>query len=337
MAETIESALEDELRLLKVREDELLRKNAELDSQLKQIDAECQNCIKRTDDTATMLDMTSASQKFIKPSSRKGLVTPTSARSLNTSTDISNEEAITFSKECCAFSPTLMEVTSATAPRSKTHRRSLPCTSIPAANGESQELTKETRHSTLKTELDKTKDALASRTDELAECQQHLQRQIRCVKKLESNLQEKQIKIDEYESKKAEQQSYINELNKEIQELRKEVASSQQFAKTIEADYKKNEVRMTRAIEECAKYKAALLKATEEKRLSGAISREEKDGLVKKIKALEQQRRDLLTAFKKQMKLIDVLKRQKLCIEAAKVLTMAEEEFMKVINWDKVN
>lgn len=72
---------------------------------------------------------------------------------------------------------------------------------------------------------------------------------------------------------------------------------------------------------------------------------------------LEKQRAELMTGFKKQLKLIDILKRQKvtfyacqiLCgslsnhippppviqmhIEAAKVLSFTEEEFIKALDW----
>ncbi len=41
---------------------------------------------------------------------------------------------------------------------------------------------------------------------------------------------------------------------------------------------------------------------------------------------------ELLGAFKKQLKLIDILKRQKMHIEAARLLSFTEDEFMKAID-----
>lgn len=60
--------------------------------------------------------------------------------------------------------------------------------------------------------------------------------------------------------------------------------------------------------------------------------------VVQENRKLEKQRNELLQAFKKQLKLIDILKRQKTHLEAAKMLNFTEEEFIKALDLaEKIN
>ena len=88
---------------------------------------------------------------------------------------------------------------------------------------------------------------------------------------------------------------------------------------------------MNRALEELEKYKLALkdAKMTESAKNEGI--RRDLDKLTDENRRLEKQRNELLQAFKKQMKLIDVLKRQKMHIESAKLLAFTEDEFVKTL------
>lgn len=66
-------------------------------------------------------------------------------------------------------------------------------------------------------------------------------------------------------------------------------------------------------------------------------TRRDMEKLVDDNRKLERQRNELMAAFKKQMKLIEILKRQKMHIESAKLLAFTEDEFIKVLELgDKV-
>ena len=81
--------------------------------------------------------------------------------------------------------------------------------------------------------------------------------------------------------------------------------------------------KLQRALDEVEHLKEAL-----------KVEREAKAEVVRAVRRAEKQKGDLLSAFKKQLRLINILKRQKIHIEAAKLLSFSEEEFNKVLDME---
>ncbi len=68
-----------------------------------------------------------------------------------------------------------------------------------------------------------------------------------------------------------------------------------------------------------------------QERESKDVARADVTRLTSENKRLERQRGELLVAFKKQLRLIDVLKRQRVHLEAARALQFSEAEFLQTL------
>lgn len=55
----------------------------------------------------------------------------------------------------------------------------------------------------------------------------------------------------------------------------------------------------------------------------------------KQLKMLGQQRNGLVAAYKRQLMLLDNLKRQNVCLQQAKLLEFVEQDFMKMLDWNQ--
>lgn len=128
-----------------------------------------------------------------------------------------------------------------------------------------------------------------------------------------------------------EQKGRITHLEKELREQIKEVDASERDKRKQTVVQGGAEAKLNRALEEIEKYKLQLRDAKISETGKNDNIRKDLDRMVEENRKLERQRNELLQAFKKQMKLIDVLKRQKMHIESAKLLAFTEDEFVKTL------
>lgn len=146
-----------------------------------------------------------------------------------------------------------------------------------------------------------------------------------------TNIQQSQI--EKYKSLAEEAQKKSDGLQQQALALQKELETQKRAQKQFVTNHNATEVRLNRALEETDKYKAELNKV---KQSNKDITNQEKltiEQLKLENNKLEKQKNELMTGFKKQMKLIDILKRQKMHVEAAKLLSFTEEEFIKALEW----
>ncbi|CAL8359666.1 testis-expressed protein 9 [Gadus morhua] len=166
---------------------------------------------------------------------------------------------------------------------------------------------------------------LCSRIKELEEERSRLQKT--------ANLQ--QTHMEKHRALAEESGRRCDALQAQVAGLQKEVEGSKRAQKQAAGHHNTVEVRLNRALEEVERLKAQL---NNMKQLSKDRTKEvhlSKENLLAENKVLKKQREELILAFKKQLKLIDILKRQKMHFEAAKMLSFTEEEFMKALDWGK--
>ncbi|KAM9817493.1 testis-expressed protein 9 [Neosynchiropus ocellatus] len=139
--------------------------------------------------------------------------------------------------------------------------------------------------------------------------------------------------LDKHKALGEESAKKCDGLQTEVSILRKELENQKRSHKQVVAAHNTLEVRLTRALEEVEKLKTQL--ATMKQTNKDQIKEEnaKRETLLAENKMLQKQKSELIMGFKKQLKLIDVLKKQKMHFEAAKLLSFTEEEFVKALDW----
>ncbi|XP_054557714.1 testis-expressed protein 9 isoform X2 [Talpa occidentalis] len=145
------------------------------------------------------------------------------------------------------------------------------------------------------------------------------------------NLQQSQA--EKYKTLFEEAIKKCDGLQQQLSSVERELENKRRLLKQAATCQSTIEVRLNRALEEAEKYKLELSKLRQNNKDIANEEHKKIEALKSENKKLEKQKGELMIGFKKQLKLIDVLKRQKMHIEAAKMLSFTEEEFMKALEW----
>ncbi|XP_060240766.1 testis-expressed protein 9 isoform X2 [Meriones unguiculatus] len=153
-----------------------------------------------------------------------------------------------------------------------------------------------------------------------------------CVRQ-QRTITSQQSQIEKYKTLFEEASKKCDGLQQQLSSVERELENKKRLQKQAATSQSATEVRLNRALEEAEKYKVELSKLRQNNKDIANEDHQKIEVLKSENKKLERQKGELMIGFKKQLKLIDILKRQKMHIEAAKMLSFSEEEFMKALEW----
>ncbi|XP_008299627.1 testis-expressed protein 9 isoform X2 [Stegastes partitus] len=144
-----------------------------------------------------------------------------------------------------------------------------------------------------------------------------------------------QTQIEKHRALAEESAKKCDGLQLQVSGLHKEIENLNRSHKQAAAVHSTVEVRLNRALEEVERLKTQLNKMEQTNKDKISEDHQSKENLLAENKMLKKQKAELIVGFKKQLKLIDILKRQKMHFEAAKLLSFTEDEFMTALDWGK--
>lgn len=127
---------------------------------------------------------------------------------------------------------------------------------------------------------------------------------------------------------------YSQEKDADLATLNQEIAALKKQLKEVNRLHSGLERRLLKCQDDLEHAKKNLGNSQDSERQQRAVNHQQKNFFEDQIKTLSRQRTGLLSAYKKQLLLLDNLKRQNLCLEQSKLLQLAEKDFMKVLDWN---
>ncbi|KAJ6641329.1 Testis-expressed protein 9, partial [Pseudolycoriella hygida] len=143
------------------------------------------------------------------------------------------------------------------------------------------------------------------------------------------------IQIDKLQKSLATHEAVAKEKDTDLATLHKEIAALKKQVKETNRLHNNLDKRFLKCQDDLEHMKKNLSHSQECERQQRAVNHQQKNFFEDQIKVLSKQRAGLISAYKKQLLLLDNLKRQNLCLEQSKLLQIAEKDFMKVLDWNK--
>jgi len=175
--------------------------------------------------------------------------------------------------------------------------------------------------------------------DEAHEREREIAAQKKLIKELQSKVKKEQKEKEVLGRKLATEKKESAGLVKKCKRLEHETYSMKSDLRDFKKEHRSktdsmrnSHIRLNRALEDAEKYKNLLARYQSENKNSSELFNAEMANLKKENRVLIKQKNELLSAFRKQLKLIDILKKQKIHLEAAKVLQFTESQFIKTLD-----
>ncbi|XP_011301600.1 nuclear distribution protein nudE-like 1-A [Fopius arisanus] len=131
-------------------------------------------------------------------------------------------------------------------------------------------------------------------------------------------------------------QGNSQEQMQENESLRKEIDSLKREAKQLSQQLHQVDLRLTRSLEETEKLRSSSrCSKIEEKELRAEIKKL-KDNEKNNIRKVQRQKAEILQAFKKQILLVDNLKKQKAMLEVSRQVELTHQDLLSILNWKSV-
>ncbi|SPP73744.1 testis-expressed protein 9 [Drosophila guanche] len=176
-------------------------------------------------------------------------------------------------------------------------------------------------------ELGRQKEKLDQALEGLRKSESQRDQSLNSNKHLSEQLQRAEQQYEEASRRLKERQQEFTSQQRELEQLKRD-------NKVLKQGNTNLENRLTRTQEEAESARQALSKMREEQRDELDTHRNELKAKDSRIRALKRQRGDLLNAYKKQLYMIDNLKRQTSCMEQSVAIGCGEKEFNKVLEWN---